>query len=137
MYKPYDLIIKKFLFQANISNEEYDRMYRVYQKSVEQTDLLRDLRESVEREDSDLINSQMKKIHLSPSGNNAALNCGSHHLPLGVDFSKNGLFAVGHLLKYKLQIKKRNHRSLQKSCANLAQLFCSTFVPEMVQNFDT
>ena len=57
-----------FNFQANISNEEYDRMYRVYQKSVRQTELLRDLRESVEREDSEILNAETKKIHLSPSG---------------------------------------------------------------------
>jgi hypothetical protein len=61
--------MKTFLLQANISNEEYDRMYRVYQKSVEQTELLRDLRESVEQDDTDILNAQIKKIHLSPSGN--------------------------------------------------------------------
>jgi hypothetical protein len=63
--------MKTFLLQANISNEEYDRMYRVYQKSVEQTELLRDLRESVEQDDTDILNAQIKKIHLSPSGNSS------------------------------------------------------------------
>ncbi len=58
-----------FCFQANISNEEYDRMYRVYQKSVRQTELLRDLRESVERDDKELMIAETKKMHLSPSGN--------------------------------------------------------------------
>ena len=50
-------------------------MYRVYQKSVEQTELLRDLRESVEGENTELINSQTKKIHLSPSGNIKEIKC--------------------------------------------------------------
>jgi len=44
-------------------------MYRVYQKSVRQTELLRDLRESVEREDNEMTNAETKKIHLSPTGN--------------------------------------------------------------------
>jgi hypothetical protein len=43
-------------------------MYRVYQKSVEQTELLRELRESLENEEAGNGNQETKKIRLIPSG---------------------------------------------------------------------
>lgn len=35
------------IFQANITLEEYGLMYRVYQKSVRQTETLRELRKTI------------------------------------------------------------------------------------------
>ena len=43
-------------------------MFKVYQKSVEQTELLRDLRESLDLDGIESTDFETKKLHLTPSG---------------------------------------------------------------------
>lgn len=67
VFQEIDLIFYMWLLlQANITVEEYALMYKVYQKSVRQTETLKELRKI--RDDAQLNTMKELSFNIKPSG---------------------------------------------------------------------